>query len=279
MQKRSALMKVSPMLKHAIESFEHGLEHYLEGSDKSRKFCFLHIDQSIELFLKEKAIQTGKSIYKSDGTTLSIHETFNSLKNNIEIPEKPMLEDLHSLRNVIQHKGLVPDEELTQYHIENSYSFVRRFLGEELSVEFSSVISKKYIALMEGQKQISYNEVLALLYQAKRNTDPTQKILGTYMALERAVKIRADETGKEQKFRTMFKEMASANNKNIQTTKSNIEEIMRIRGQILHSSYEPSQDEADKYYGHAWALLSSSGITKSFKKVDAISIIEENNSI
>jgi hypothetical protein len=279
MRRRNVQMKISPMLKHAIESFEHGLEHYLEGSDKSRKFCFLHVDQSIELFLKEKAMQTGKSIYKSDGTTLSIHETFNSLKGKIDMPEKPMLEDLHSLRNVIQHKGLVPDEELTQYHIENSYDFVKRFLIEELNVEFAAVISKKYVALMEGQKRISYDEVLALLYQAQTNNDPIQKILGTYMALQRAVQIRSDETGKPQKFRTMFKEMAKANDKNIKTVKSNIDEIMRLRGQILHSSYEPSQEEADSYYSQAWALLTSSGISKSFKKAESIKFMDGNNSI
>ena len=188
----------SPMLKHAIESFEHGLEHYLEGSDKSRKFSFLHIDQSIELLLEEKAIQIGKSIYRQDGTTLSVHETFKSLKA-INISERPMLEDLHSMRNIIQHKGLVPDEELTQYHIENSYRFVKRFLFEELDVEFTEAIPPKYIALMEGQSQASYTEVLQKLYESQKKKDPTQKILGIYMALEKAVQIRSNETGTKQK--------------------------------------------------------------------------------
>ncbi len=70
-------MKQSPMLKHAIESFEHGLEHFLDGTEKSRKFALLHIDHAIELLLKEKCVQLGKSIYRGDGTTLTIHEAFS----------------------------------------------------------------------------------------------------------------------------------------------------------------------------------------------------------
>ena len=47
----------------------------------------LHIDQAIELLLKEKVVQIGKSIYKSDGTTLSLHETFSSLRD-MKLPGK-----------------------------------------------------------------------------------------------------------------------------------------------------------------------------------------------
>jgi hypothetical protein len=100
-------LKQSPIFKHAIESFEHGLEHYLDGTEKSRKFGLLHIDHAIELLLKERCVRLGKSIYKNDGTTLTIHETFRSLSNsNVSVPEQPRLEELHDLRNTIQHKGL-----------------------------------------------------------------------------------------------------------------------------------------------------------------------------
>ena len=36
----------SPMLRHAFESFEHGLLHYLEGTELGRKFALLHIDHA-----------------------------------------------------------------------------------------------------------------------------------------------------------------------------------------------------------------------------------------
>ena len=105
----------SPILLHAIESFEHGLEHYVEGSPKSRKFALLHMDHAVELFLKEKVARLGKELYKSDGQTLNFHEVLRSLKD-IEIPEKTRLQELHDTRNTIQHKGLTPDENTTNFY-------------------------------------------------------------------------------------------------------------------------------------------------------------------
>ena len=75
------------MLRHAFESFEHGLLHYLEGTELGRKFALLHIDHAIELILKEKVVRTGQSIYRKDGKTITVHEAYAALVN-IPIPEK-----------------------------------------------------------------------------------------------------------------------------------------------------------------------------------------------
>ncbi len=46
---------VSPLLRSAFEVLEHGLYHYLRSSTpKDMKFALLHIDQAIELLLKER---------------------------------------------------------------------------------------------------------------------------------------------------------------------------------------------------------------------------------
>ena len=110
----------------------------------------LHVDQSVELFLKERCIQLGKSIYKSHGTTLIIHETFRSLEKEIEIPERPRLEELHDLRNTVQHKGLTPDASTTDFYIRVGYDFAKRFLETELSLPIADVLSRQHRALMEG---------------------------------------------------------------------------------------------------------------------------------
>ena len=114
----------SPMLHHAFESFEHGLQHYIDGTEQSRKFALLHLDQAVELFLKEKIVRLGKSIYKTDGTTLTLHESFSSLKT-LNIPERPRLEEVHDLRNTVQHKGLTPDHSSTEFYVKIVYEFVK----------------------------------------------------------------------------------------------------------------------------------------------------------
>lgn len=141
---------ISPILRHAIESFEHGIFHYLDGSDVGRKFSLLHIDHAIELIIKEKLLRLGKSIYKNDGKTLSLHEAFSSIEKETSITERPRLEDLHDLRNTVQHKGLALDELTTEFYITEGYNFLKRFLTDELEMNITDLIPSTYIKAMEG---------------------------------------------------------------------------------------------------------------------------------
>jgi len=144
----------SPLLRHAIESFEHGLEHYLEGSDKGRKFAFIHIDHAIELILKEKLRRLGKTFIKRKGEeSLSLGETLNSLeKKNVKIPERPTIEMLHQSRNSIQHSGWTPDQGTTEFHIKNAYLFFSKFLREELDMAIEKILPTRFSTLVEVPK-------------------------------------------------------------------------------------------------------------------------------
>ena len=105
-------LAISPILKFALESFEYSLEQYIQGTDKSHKFCILHCYQAIELIIKEKMRALGESIFKNQGRTFDFHDALNKLINEkgINIPESPNLELIHDLRNVIQHKGATVSE-------------------------------------------------------------------------------------------------------------------------------------------------------------------------
>lgn len=142
---------MSPILRHALESFEHGVFHYFDNTEIGRKFALLHIDHSIELILKEKVARLGRSIFKRDGKTIGIYDAFSILENhNISIPEKPRLEDLHDFRNIVQHKGLSPDEYTTEFYITEAYNFVKRFLHDEIRIELDVHLPHPYIRAMEG---------------------------------------------------------------------------------------------------------------------------------
>jgi hypothetical protein len=52
---------LSPLLRSAFEVLEHGLYHYLRSTTpKDMKFALLHIDQAIELLLKERVRMGGQ---------------------------------------------------------------------------------------------------------------------------------------------------------------------------------------------------------------------------
>ena len=140
--------KYSPILRSAFEVLEHGLWHYLRSSTSTdMKFALLHVDQSIELLLKEKVRSAGKSIYKNPKETISIWGAYEIIENdlNCNIPEKANLELLHEERNNIQHKYANPTPEDAAFHIANAMSFILRFAKDELKLDMREHIPSEYI--------------------------------------------------------------------------------------------------------------------------------------
>ena len=248
------LTKLSPMFKHAIESFEHGLEHYLDSSPKSRKFALLHIDQSIELILKEKIVRIGKSIYKSDGSTLNLYESFKSLKE-LKLPEQPRIEELHDLRNTVQHKGLTPDLESTKFYVEEAYSFFRRFLIDELDTPLDQTIQKNYIALMDGQPLTEASEAEDIFRNAVQSNNPTERIMYGYNALNSLIASINEREIKPGGFRGTIRRIAESRGHSYSAIKVFLADIMRIRNQAVHSDHVPTDEEAEQFINSLGSLL------------------------
>jgi hypothetical protein len=100
------------------------------------KFAFLHVDQGIELLLKEKVRQGGHSIYRNPKETITIWGAYEILENKLgcKVPEKPDLELLHEERNNIQHKYANPSAEDAAFHVEQAMKFLERFSRDELGL-------------------------------------------------------------------------------------------------------------------------------------------------
>ena len=133
---------------------EHSLYHYFR-SDTSldRKFALLHLDQAIELLLKERVRKSGTSIYKNNKKeTISAWEAYEILANRgCKIPERADLELLHDDRNEIQHRYSTPSPETAVFHMENALRFTERFLKDEFAMDIRSVLSVEYITPILGK--------------------------------------------------------------------------------------------------------------------------------
>lgn len=253
-------MKHSPMLQHALESFAHGLEHFLDGAERSRKFALLHIDQAVELFLKEKCIQLGKSIYKSDGSTLSVHETFRSLEKEIQLTERPRLEELHDLRNTVQHKGLTPDAATTDFYVHLAYEFAKRFLARELGLPIEGVLSPQHRALMEGPPAIpAAPELGEALREAMLGPSPADRIVRGYTVLARAVVLLAGQADGRVRFRPTLRRAAMARGVPKQKIDEAFVPVFMLRGQVLSSAYEPTDADAEQYLQRVREVLGMVG--------------------
>jgi hypothetical protein len=139
---------LSPLLRSAFEVLEHGLWHYLRSNTTTdMKFALLHIDQAVELLLKEKVRIEGHSIYRNPKETITIWGAYDILENkvNCKIKEKPDLELLHEERNNIQHKYSNPTPDDAAFHVEKAMKFINRFVSKELKLDLADFIPKEQL--------------------------------------------------------------------------------------------------------------------------------------
>jgi hypothetical protein len=143
--------KLSPLLRSAFEVLNHGLWHFFRSDTSTdMKFALLHVDQAIELILKECVRAGGKSIYRNPKETITIWGAYDILgAMNIEIPERPDLELLHEERNSIQHKYANPSADDAAFHIDRAMRFIRRFLSDQLKIDVKDYISAEYLDQLE----------------------------------------------------------------------------------------------------------------------------------
>jgi hypothetical protein len=140
----------SPLLRSGLEVLEHGLWHFdRTDTPTDLKFAIMHVDQAIELFLKEKVRASGKSINKPKNSkeTLGLYSLYDILEKELgcSIPEKADLELLHEERNAIQHKYLNPSAEDASFHIGNGVAFIARFLREELDENVYDYVPSRFL--------------------------------------------------------------------------------------------------------------------------------------
>jgi hypothetical protein len=138
---------LSPLLRSGLEVLDHGLWHFFRSDTSTdMKFAVLHVDQAIELFLKEKVRASGRSIYKNPKETITVFGAYELLKAlGIKIPEKPDLELLHEERNNIQHKYATLSAEDAAFHIDKAMRFLKRFLKDELGVLIEAHVPTEYL--------------------------------------------------------------------------------------------------------------------------------------
>jgi hypothetical protein len=141
---------MSPLLRSALEVLEHGLWHFFRSDTVAdMKFAIMHVDQAVELVMKERVRAGGKSIYKAKNSkeTISLFGAYDILETELgcKIPEKPDLELLHEERNNIQHKYANPSAEDAAFHVLNGMKFLRRFLTAELQVDLYDHVASEFL--------------------------------------------------------------------------------------------------------------------------------------
>lgn len=138
-----------PLARSAFEVLEHGLWHFLRSDTTTdMKFALLHLDQAVELLLKERVRQGGHSVYKNPKETITIWGAYDILESKLgcQFPEKPDLELLHEERNNIQHKNSNPSAEDAAFYVERAMQFIERFTRDELKLNLADFLPSDFLA-------------------------------------------------------------------------------------------------------------------------------------
>lgn len=178
----------SPMLQMALDLLVHGLQHFINGDTLDRRLAILHLDQAVELTLKERLRVAGQQIMKPGRKeSISLMEAYEGLdRQNIPIAERTNLDLLHEERNNIQHLIATPDDNITRFHLDNTLSFFARFLADEFAMNLLDFIPDELLA-HDKLKHIEDIEKLRLLYESAETAYRDQRNLDGITSLVAAL--------------------------------------------------------------------------------------------
>lgn len=270
-----------PLLHSAIEALEHGIEHFLEGGDRDRRFAFLHVDNAVELLLKEKVRQLGRSIWKKNGKTIGVWGAYKILEEEkIDIPHKSHLENVHHERNSIQHKGVTPDESTTQVYLGEVFPFFEEFSEKCLAVKIDEHISPEIMDILRKVSEKLLKDVPKtapdLLIDAEMyvSTNPGHSVVTASTAVELVAKEYAASSGFEDRMGrpqvTSFLKDLSEKGLLDSAEVNKREKIRAMRNNVIHNGYEPSEEEAKMAVESSRSIVDSwSSLSEQKKKPKA----------
>jgi hypothetical protein len=155
------------MLQMALDLLVHGLQHFTVGDTLDHKLTILHMDQAVELALKERVRTGGRPVMKPGGKeSISLLDAYKQLEElGVPIFERANLDLLHEQRNQIQHLFASPDANTTRFHLDNTLFFLARFLADEFGQRLLDYIPDSLLA-HEKLSHVEDMEKLRLLYES-----------------------------------------------------------------------------------------------------------------
>jgi len=151
----------------ALDLLVHELQHFINGDPLDHRLAILHLDQAVELSLKERVRAGGKQVMKPGGKeSISLLDAYKNLEElDVLIFERANLDLLHEQRNQIQHLFASPDGNTTRFHLDNTLFFMARFLSDEFALRLLDYIPDELLA-NEKLRHVEDMEKLRLLYES-----------------------------------------------------------------------------------------------------------------
>jgi formylmethanofuran dehydrogenase subunit E len=152
---------------NAFSSLEHGIEHYLGGSNSDLKFTVLHVFHAVELLLKARLAKAHPLLIlqrpeddPTTGLTADYKAILNRLKNlrvQLTAEDKQNLDSLRVTRNKIEHYEMQGNRPQIEDYVARAMKLLDGFVEKELDIRLRDRIRPELYREME-RALFSYNE-------------------------------------------------------------------------------------------------------------------------
>jgi uncharacterized protein YutE (UPF0331/DUF86 family) len=244
--KSDLVQDISPLVRSALDSFFHSLDHDGVDTERDRRFTILHLDHSIELLLKEKIKRLGQSLWCRNRTTISIYDAKEILEKQnppVDIPEWTDIEDLHQIRNDIEHFGSTPSNGQNSFYVRKAKNFIERFCKEELNIDIRDF--EKGYKVEEKLEEVKLNEVLKESENLFLMKNYYSSFLNSYIALEVALRDWSKKSIEVDEKYPLSHLIKKLNEKNLlsKTQVENLMNLLKTRNNIVHHMKPISKEE------------------------------------
>lgn len=180
----------SPLFHSALDLLAHACEHYIGGQERDRRFVILHLANAVELLLKDRLLDLQISIYENQRITKTITKVLSDLeRQNVNIPQKHIIELLIDERNTLQHRFGSPNTVMVKYYFDNCLRFFEEFMnagfGLELREYLSNLLDENTVAYLYPSSEVS-RDILLQARQVAR-IHPSSAIMTAWIELEKKV--------------------------------------------------------------------------------------------
>lgn len=250
------MLQRSPILRFALEVFEHALESAVSKKARDRKLAVINLAQCVELAVKAALVEKNVSIYAKDSPkTVTPHEALKALAGLWSLDRVPMhsrVEVLIDERNAIQHRYGDVDEVTLDYHLETAYRVLEAVLKREFDVDLSDWV--RDAVAPEIWKQIRFVEVDEVKAAPSDASQPersaTLDLVDGFSRFEAAIRALVEEKAKERlkagsTLDLAIKTLASSEAPPRQLIQE-LPAVYRLRNRVIHGEQSAQDDEVEK---------------------------------
>jgi len=245
------LLQTSPIIRFALEVFQHALENYCSDQPRTRKMAVLSMAQALELALKAALVEKNVPIFEKNGRTINHHDALAQVAKiwSVDrIDNQTRVELLIDERNALQHRYGTVDDVALDYHMQTSFDVLSDIMQKEFDTELAGWIRDNVAQeVWEKVRFVTDEEASDTPSDAViENRSPVLDLVDGFSRYEsRLREVLASILGEEDRFTgstldVVMKTLSNVDEPNEALIKR-VPDAYKLRNQVIHGNQEADE--------------------------------------